>query len=222
MPVQTIDSDSGELSFLDWIQQNSRLVGIGAAIVVVAAAGYWFYLRSAEIKRQNAERGLNQAKQSIAAGNPALAQTDLERVASRYKGTPSGSQAAMLLAQLQYDQGKFAEGLKVLEPYQTSGASGAALPAVWSLTGDGLMSSPEPGSIDRAADAYRKAAEATAFGGERAVYDAKHARALMASGKNAEAKAIWERLVSDPDALSVRNEAQMRLGELTAAPAGRS
>src|SRR5687767_8978594 len=121
-------------TFFDWIQANTRAITIGAAIVVAGGVGYWFYVRSAEIKRQNAERGLNQAKQSLAAGNSALAQTDLQRVATRYKGTPAGAQSAMLLAQIEYEQGKFAEGLKHLEPYQTSRAAGPSLGSIWSLT----------------------------------------------------------------------------------------
>src|SRR5688572_23963001 len=88
-PVQTIETDDTP-SFADWIQRNSRFVGMGAALVLVAGAGYWFYLRSADIKRQNAERGLNQAKQSLAAGNAALATTDLQRVGRRKRGVACG------------------------------------------------------------------------------------------------------------------------------------
>jgi len=206
-------------SFGDWIQANTRAVTIGAALVAVGAVGLWFYMRSAEIKRLNAERGLNQAKQALAAGNAALAQTDLQRVAIRYKGTPAGAQAAMVLAQLHYGQGKTPEGLAVLEPYQTSSAAGPNLGSIWSLTGDGQLAT---GKAVEAATAYQKAADATTLPGERAMYLAKAGRALMASGKSAEARAIWERLATDPEAAVVRNEAQIRLGELTAQPAGKS
>lgn len=217
-PVQTIETDDTP-SFADWIQRNSRYVGLGAALVLVAGAGYWFYLRSADIKRQNAERGLNQAKQSLAAGNAALATTDLQRVATRYKGTASGAQAAMLLAQLSFQQGKFAEGVQALEPYKTSGAAGENLPAVLTLIGDGQLAQ---GKLDEAVASYRSAAEATDLPGSKAMLQAKQARALMAGGKNAEAKAIWEQLANDPDAAVVQNEAVIRLGELDAQPAGKS
>lgn len=217
-PVQTIETDDTP-SFADWIQRNSRYVGMGAALVLVAGAGYWFYLRSADIKRQNAERGLNQAKQSLAAGNAALATTDLQRVATRYKGTASGAQAAMLLAQLSYQQGKFAEGVQALEPYKTSGAAGENLPAVLTLIGDGQLAQ---GKLDEAVASYRSAAEATDMPGSRALLRAKQARALMAGGKNAESKAIWEQLANDPEAAVVQNEALIRLGELDAQPAGKS
>ena len=216
-PVQTIETEGGLQSFAEWIQKNSRLVGIGAAIIVVGALGFWFYLRSAEIKRQNAERGLTQAKQSLMAGNPALAQTDLERVATRYRGTSAGAQSALMLAQLHYDQGRFAEGIQVLEPYQTERAAGPNLGAIWSLTADGRMGQGDPAG---ASAAYQRAAEATAMPGERALYRAKAARALMAAGNLDEARSAWQRLLDDPEAVGVHNEAAIRLGELTAKTAG--
>ena len=206
-------------SFFDWIQANTRAVTIGAIIVVAGGAGYWFYVRSVEIKRANAERGLNQAKQSIAAGNAALAATDLQRVATRYEGTAAGAQAAMLLAQQNFDQDKFDEGLRVLRPYQTASASGRSLGAVWSLTGDGLLSQAK---VDEAVAAFRSAADATSYPGERALYLSKAARALQMAGKNAEARELWERLRNDPEASLVHSEADIRLGELSAQTAGKS
>lgn len=216
-PQQTIETEGW--SFGDWIQANTRAISIGAAVVAVGAVGYWFYVRSGEIKRLNAERGLNQAKQALAAGNAALATTDLQRVATRYTGTPSGAQAAMVLAQMEFDQGKIADGLKALEPYQSASAAGENLPAIWSLTGDGQIS--EGKALDAAAS-YKKAAEASRMAGEKAANEAKAARAYMSAGKMAEARAIWERLANDPDATVVRNEARIRLGELSAQSAGKS
>src|SRR4051812_35706426 len=218
-PQQTFESDNESWSLVDWMQANTRVLGIGTAIVAVAAVGYWFYMRSAEIKRLNAERGLNQAKQSAAAGNVPLAQSDLQRVATRYAGTQAGAQAALILAGMRFDEGKYADGLKVLEPYQNASSAGQSLAPVWSLTGDDWLLSAK---LDAAVDAYRKAADASPYPGQKATYLAQAARAYMAAGRNAEAKAIWEKLASDPAAISVHNEAQIRLGELTAAPAGKS
>ena len=219
-PQQTIETETTKTqSFGEWIAANSRLVGIGAVLVTLAAVGYWYYLRSAEIKRLNAERGLNQAKQSMSAGNAALAESDLQKVAVRYKGTIAGAQAAMLLAQLDFDRGKYAEGLKVLDSYQAATAARANLAAVWSLTGDGQLAAGKP---DDAANSYRKAAEAVSLPGESAIYLSKSARALMLAGKDAEALKIWEKLATDPNALPVRNEALVRIGELSAKTAGKS
>ena len=216
-PQQTIETEGW--SFIDWIQANTRAATIGAIIVVAGGAGYWLYVRSAEVKRLNAERGLTQAKQSMAAGNAALAQTDLQRVATRYKGTPAGVQSAMLLAQVQYDQGKYVDGMKTLEPYRNASAAGSSLGSVWSLTADGELAQGKPAE---AAVSFQKAADVTTLPGERAVYHSKVARALQLAGRTAEAKALWERLVKDPNATLDRNEAQVRLGELSAQTAGKS
>jgi predicted negative regulator of RcsB-dependent stress response len=202
-------------SFFDWIQANTRAITIGAAVLAVGAAGLWFYMRSAEIKRANAERQLNQAKQSLQAGNQALAQSDLQRVASRYKGTPAGAQAAMLLAQVEFAQGKWNEGLAVLDGYTSERAAGPHFAAVLSMVGDGQLGAGRPAD---AAASYRRAADATSMAGEKTMFLAKAARTYQASGNDAEAKAIWERLAADPEA-PVRSEAQVRLGELTVRPA---
>jgi predicted negative regulator of RcsB-dependent stress response len=202
-------------TFFDWLQANNRALTIGAAVVVIAGLGGWFYMRSGELKRVNAERVLNQAKQSIAAGNAPLAQADLQRVATRYKGTPSGVQAAMILAQMQYDQGKFAEGIQVLEPFRSGSDDLQA--AVLSLIGDGQLAS---GQAAEAAETYKEAAAATTLVGEKTVNRSKAARALMSAGKNAEARTLWQELADDPDAELVHAEAQIRLGELSARTAG--
>ena len=202
-------------TFFDWLQANNKVLTIGAAVVVIALLGGWFYMRSGELKRLNAERVLNQAKQSIAAGNAPLAQADLQRVATRYKGTPSGVQAAMILAQMQYDQGKYAEGMQVLEPFR-SGADDLQA-SVLSLIGDGQMAS---GRSTEAAETYQDAAAATTLVGEKTVYRSKAARALMAAGKTAEARTLWQELVDDPDAELVHAEARIRLGELSVQTAG--
>ena len=219
-PQQTIETEPTRTqAFSDWLQANTRVVGVGAGVVAIAAAGYWFYLRSAEIKRQNADRGLSQAKQSVQAGNAALAESDLQKVATRYKGTAAGAQAAMLLAQLQFTQNKIAEGIKTLEPYQNGSTAGPSLAAIWSMTGDGQLSSGKPAD---AAASYQKAADATAMPGEKAIYLSKSARSLMLANRNSEAQALWEKLAADPNALPVHNEAEVRLGELAAKSAGKS
>src|SRR3954462_1723282 len=122
-----LDSDRS-LDLMDWLQVNSRMIGIGAAIVAVAAAGDWFYLRSQQIKTVNAERSLAQAEQSLQSGNTALAVSDLQRVVSRYKGTGAGTEAAMLLAQTDYNAGKYQDGIKALD--DVSGKAGGSEAAV--------------------------------------------------------------------------------------------
>jgi predicted negative regulator of RcsB-dependent stress response len=208
-----VASDRGR-DFMDWFQINSRYIGIGAAVVAVAAAGYWFYLRSQQIKTVNAERSLMQAEQSLQSGNTALATSDLQRVVTRYKGTSAGTQAAMLLAQTDYNAGKYQDGVKVLE--EVAGKAGGSEASLQSLIGDGHS---QLGKTADAAKAYERAADAAEFDTERAYYRAKAARSYTSAGNVNDAKRIWSQLATDEKAQAVAAEARVRLAELTAKPA---
>lgn len=212
-PRTTVANDRGR-DLMDWFQINSRYLGIGAAIVAVAAAGYWFYLRSQQIKTVNAERSLMQAEQSLQSGNTALATSDLQRVVTRYKGTGAGTEAAMLLAQTDYNAGKYQDGVKVLE--EVSGKAGGSEASLQSLIGDGYA---QLGKTADAAKAYERAAAAAEFDTERAYYRAKAARSYAAAGSVNDAKRIWTELATDEKAQAVAAEARVRLAELTAKPA---
>jgi tetratricopeptide (TPR) repeat protein len=202
---------------MEWLQVNSRLVGTGAALVAVAAAGYWFYTRSQQIKTVNAERSLMQAEQSLQSGNTALATSDLQRVVSRYKGTGAGTQAAMLLAQTDYNAGKYQDGIKVLE--EIAGKAGGSEAAVQCLIGDGYS---QMAKYADAAKAYERAAQAAEFDTERAYYRARAARTYTAAGNTSEAKRLWTQLSQDSKAQSVAAEAKVRLAELEAERARKS
>jgi hypothetical protein len=84
-------------TFVDWTRINAKLLTTGAVVVAVAAAGYWFYLRSTQIQATNAERALLTAKQSMTAGNLPLAQKDLQNVYAKYASTSAGVQAGNAL-----------------------------------------------------------------------------------------------------------------------------
>jgi len=215
-PVRANRGDEG-LDLMEWVQVNSRLLAGAAAIVAVAAAGYWFYLRSQQIKTINAERSLMQAEQSLSSGNTALATSDLQRVVTRYKGTGAGTEAAMLLAQTNYNAGKYPEGIKVLQ--EVSGKAGGNEAAVQALIGDGYS---QMGKASEAAKAYEKAATATIYDNERAYYRAKAARSYSSGGNIAEARRIWTDLSTDEKSQSVAAEARVRLAELDAKRAGKS
>ena len=124
-------------TFLDWTRINAKLLTTGAVVVAVAAAGYWFYLRSTQIQATNAERALLTAKQSMTAGNLPLAQKDLQNVYAKYASTSAGVQAAMLLAQIDFDGGKFQDGLSVLQKVAGSSAASGVQATILSLEGDG-------------------------------------------------------------------------------------
>lgn len=183
-------------------------VGAGAL-----AIGAYFYNSAQATKNVAGERAYFQAQQSIASGNVPLATTDLRKASDRYRGTPAGSQATFALAQLLYDQGKYAEGITALE--RVEAGSDAERASKEALIAAGLEGR---GSFAEAAARYQAAAKATQFRGERDLLRASAARALMAAGKKAEARALWTELATDKDG-ALADEAKIRLGELNAAPA---
>ena len=215
-PVRANRSDEG-LDLMDWVQVNSRLLAGGAGVIAIAAAGYWFYMRSQQIKTVNAERSLMQAEQSLSSGNTALATSDLQRVVTRYKGTGAGTEAAMLLAQTHYSAAKYQEGIKVLQ--EVSGKAGGSEAALQTLIGDGYS---QMGKAADAAKAYEKAATAAEFDNERAYYRAKAARSYASAGNIADARRLWSNLANDQKAQAVAAEARVRLAELDAKRAGKS
>jgi predicted negative regulator of RcsB-dependent stress response len=202
---------------MEWVQVNSRLLGGAAAVIAVAAAGYWFYIRSQQIKTINADRSLMQAEQSLQSGNAALASSDLQRVVSRYKGTGAGTQAALLLAQADYNGGKYQDGIKVLQ--EVSGQAGGSEAMIQSLIGDGHA---QMGKNADAAKAYEKAANGSIYENEKAYYRAKAARSYSAAGNTADARRLWTQLSTDAKSQSVAAEARVRLAELDAKRAGKS
>jgi predicted negative regulator of RcsB-dependent stress response len=200
-------------TFIDWTRLNARLLTIAAVIVVAAAAGYWFYLRSRQIQATNAERALLSAKQSMGAGNLPLAQTDLLKVINRYSSTPAGVEAALLIAQISYDQGKAQEGIDALKRASSSSSAAGMEPTLRSMIGDGYMQLGKP--VDAARE-YEAASGAARLDNERVLHKAKAARAYAVGGDTGKARQLWEALRDDPKAVSVAAESRVRLGELTA------
>jgi len=207
-----------ELDVMDWIRANTRWIGIGAVVVLVAGLGYWVYTQSKIRKEQNAAQALFMAKQSMAAGNLVLAQSDLTKLVNRYGGTAAGSEGAMILAGIEYDQAKYQEGITVLEN-AAKGAPGPMMVQLRTLIGDGYLSMKNAPS---AAKEFERAADASTHELEKANQKAKAARAYMVGGDTAKARQIWSDLAADPKTPSVAAEAKVRLGELTAKAAGRS
>ena len=201
-------------SFLDWFHINSRMVGLGAAVVVIAALGFWFVKRTQMNETINSDRQLLVAKQSLTSGNEALALADLKKVVDKYGDKPAGVEAGMTIATTQMSKGDYkgaVAGLKDLAHKAPSGSMGAS---VHSLLGDALS---QAGQAAEAAAEYDAAAAQTSLILEKTMYEAKAARAYAAAGKSAEAKKLYERLANQGDFPAIQTEAKVRVGELSVA-----
>jgi len=202
-----------EESLTDWLMLHKREVTWAVVALAIIVGGVWFYERSQSIKAQRAEAAYFQARQSAAAGNLPLAVSDLQKVANRYEGTSAGTQAALTLAQMLYDQKKFKDGLAVLKKAEAK-ASGDFRPSIHVLEAAGYE---EQKDLTTAAEQYKLAAEATRFPADKAEYQASAARDYMTASKADQARAIWTALAKD-DTGPVSAEARVRLGELDARP----
>jgi predicted negative regulator of RcsB-dependent stress response len=218
-PYTTTAASGRGDAFLDWLRIRSRYLTIGAALVAAAGVGYWFYITTAQIKSGRAEQGLLQAKQAVAQGNAALAQNDLQNLIRRYGNTRAGVESGLVLAELHYGKGEYQKGIDVLRDVVGKSAAEPSRATIHALIGDGQLQLNKP---DEAVQSYQRAADEARFDGARAFYTARKARALMTTGKPAEARKIWQELASAPWAESVAPEARVRLGELEVQQAPRS
>jgi len=204
---------SADESLTDWFLRNKTVISWVLLALAVAIGGLWFYQRSRSLRQANAEKAYFQARQAAAAGNIPLAVSDLKKVATRYEGTRPGIQAAMFLAQSLYDQKKHKEGIDELKK-TLSKAPDDMVPSIHVLMANGYEELQDFGA---AATEYKSASEGSEFPVEKAQHLASAARAYMAAGKPAEAKAIWTELAADETG-PMAAEARVRLGEITAKP----
>jgi predicted negative regulator of RcsB-dependent stress response len=200
-------------SFVDWFRINSRMVTIGAVVVLAAAFGTWFYNRSVALKNENADKRLLAAKQSLGSGNLPLAQTDLKKVADQYAGTSAGAEAGMLLAQVKLEQGDYAGAVTSLKDLSAKIATGPYAASLRGLLGDALVQLNKPAE---AAVEYERASQLTTMPNERALLLSKVGRAFQAAGNHDKARQTWEALALQQDNQALAAEARLRLGELLA------
>jgi predicted negative regulator of RcsB-dependent stress response len=198
-------------SFVDWFHVNSRLVSLGAIVVVAIAFGVWFVQRTALNETISADKQLLTAKQSLNSGNAPLAEADLKKVADKYGDKPAGTEAGLLLAQLKLDKGDFKGAIADLTSLSAKVSSGPSAAGVRGLLGDATAQNDKP------ADAAVEYEKALAVGpNEKAYWRAKAGRAYLTAGKIPEARKIFEDLAAQSDNDAAATEARVRLGEITA------
>ncbi len=205
-----------EESIGEWISLHRVSLGWGLIVLVAVLGGAWFFERSQTLKAERADKAYYQARQEAALGNTALAAADLKKMADRYNGTRQAAEARMYLAQMDFEQKKFKDGIAELKLAEKNVGSGDDFAAsVHLLEASGYE---ELKDFVNAADQYRLAAETSRFPNDKNRFRAYQARALMNAGKRAEASAIWQDLAKD-EASPFALEAKLRIGELEATPA---
>jgi predicted negative regulator of RcsB-dependent stress response len=202
-------------TFIEWTREHTRELSFAVLAIATIAAAAYLYGLSAQTKAGNAAVALAQAERTLAAGQTEAGQAALEALVRRYAGTAAGTQGALRLAQVLYDQGKHQEGVTHLEATLEDHGSGPFEVSILKLIAAGYEELGRPAD---AANRYGQAASEVALEGERNELRARAARAYQAAGNEAEAIRIWEALAATEGPLT--NEARVRLGELKTSPAG--
>lgn len=202
-------SDDPIESVTTWFQVNSKPILMAVGGVAVAAVAVMLYRSSTASTREKASAALYEAQTPYVQGKMPEAEKALGNVATRYGSTAAGQQAAVLLAQVQFDQNKVDDGIKTLE--KALGSSSAEFKAsIEALIAAGYEQKKD---FVKAAEHYAKAASAAQFKSEKYNQQANQARSLMTAGKDADALKIWEELAK-LDGEPIQQEANVRIGEL--------
>ena len=201
-------------SFVDWFHINSRLISIGAIVVVAIGFGLWFVQRTALNETINADKQLMTAKASLNSRNLPLAESDLKKVVDKYAQRPAGIEAGLLLAQLKLEKADYQGAITELEGLSGKVAKGPGASSIRGLLGDAKAQFQKPAE---AAVEYEKASALAEGPNEKSFWLAKAARAYVEGGKAAEARKIFEDLAAQHDNEAVATEARVRLGEMAVA-----
>ena len=204
-----------------WAKRNSRILIVSTIVLVVAVLGTLYYVNYRAQIREQAGARLNQVRQTVASGNPALAARDLETFIDRFGNTPAGDEARLLLAQVHLHANAPEKALDVTEPLaedkdEVMGATAALLQAA---------AFEQAKQLDQAERTYLSIAEEAPFSYQR--YQALDRAAIlrMDSGNAAGAAELYRRILdSAPETLPQRPLYELRLGEAEAmaAATGRS
>jgi predicted negative regulator of RcsB-dependent stress response len=205
-PPIEVDTDS----LLDTFQLYRKQISVTAIVLATVAAAAFLWQASNARKSAQADKAFYDVTELVAQRNP-KAPDDLAKVAKRYNGTAGGIQASLLLAQSKFDAGKFDDGQKVLDEISSPGVFASGIE---SLRAAGYESQQK---FDKAAEHYLLAIAKAQLSGEKDFLKGEAARALVAAGKKAEARKLWEELAGKFDS-PMASEAKVRLGELTATP----
>ena len=196
---------------IDWVEKHRKQLLAGLAIVVVAAFAVYFFISSERRKEEFASAGLENARAAAAAGNLALAASDLSQLIDTYGGTVAAEEAAIVLAQLRLTEGQPAAAMVELRKLLDSGPSSQFLAPAHGLMGNALEQAGNP--ADAAAE-YLLAAEAAWYDFLSAQYLLDAGRAYMTAGDSARAVQTFERVVSEYPDSETAVEAKVRLNQL--------
>jgi predicted negative regulator of RcsB-dependent stress response len=174
-----------------WARKNSRLLIIGAVVVVLLVLGAIYYVDSQRRTEAEAAVRLGEVHQTIMTGNAPLAIRDLQAYLATFGGTRAAREARLLLADLLMAQDRPGDAIQALgrlhrdldEPV------GIAAAQVMAAAYEQLE------EYDQAIETYRRIARDARFEFQRRDALANAARVALDTGQAALAAELYDRVV---------------------------
>jgi outer membrane protein assembly factor BamD (BamD/ComL family) len=224
-PTTTITQQSGNIvptstrptegdvvvQVIEWFKRYRRLATGIVAVLAVAGASVWFVISARQRKANFAARALQEAQSALAAGNAALAMSDLARLTTTYGGTPAANDGAILLGQLRLSSAQPDSAIRELRQFTQSEPPARYGAAAYHLLGAALE---QENKMADAAKAYQQAADMWPYDYLQAQALLDAARAYRAAGDSAQAVAAYQRILHDFSKSPSVTEARVRLAEL--------
>jgi outer membrane protein assembly factor BamD (BamD/ComL family) len=196
---------------IEWFKRHRRLSISIVAVLAVIGGSIWFVISARQRKANFAARALQEAQSAFAAGNAALAMSDLSRLATTYGGTPAANEGAILLGQLRLSSGQADSAIRELQRFTQSRPPARYAAAAYHLLGAALE---QRGRMADAAKAYQQEADTWPYDYLQAQALLDAGRAYRAAGDSTQAVAAYERILRDFAKSPSVTEAKVRLGEL--------
>ena len=196
---------------IEWINKYRNQLVAGLAIIVVVALSTFLFLTSQRRKESFASAELENARAVAAAGNLALAASDLSQLVDTYGGTLAAEEAIIVLAQLRLTEGQPAAAMVEIRKLLDSGPSAQFVAPAHSLMANALE---QAGNPTEAAQEYLAAADVAWYEFLSAQYLLDAGRAFTAAGDSASAIMTYERIGADFADTDMAVEARVRLHEL--------
>ncbi|MDP9349333.1 MAG: tetratricopeptide repeat protein, partial [Gemmatimonadota bacterium] len=179
------------LEFADWAKRNARLV-IGTTVLlgaILAGLVYYYYFDKPR-REEKAAVQFMQLERTAMAGNPALAQKELDTFIRRYDGTVQADEARLMLARQYLESNQPAKAIPVLN--EVSGGVDTPLGAQAGLLLGAAQAQAK--QVDAAIQSLLRVADGseTLFYQQEALSDA--ALLHQQARRHREAAELWRRL----------------------------
>jgi TolA-binding protein len=197
--------------------QRIKLFGIVGGVLVVVALAAWFMITAGQRKEAFGAKALEAARSTAEQGNIGEAVQQFQQVATTYAGTAAGYDAVLGIAQARMVAGQTELAISTLQDFL-----GKNPPKAYASPANGLLGSAleNTAKYAEAADAYRKASDEADIPYLKATLLLDVGRASKLAGEQDQAVAAYQEVVDKYGETAAKSEAQVRLSELTATPAG--